>query len=367
MTFDTDICRAKESHNAPNNERIGAPASGVPGTASDQEHPLAWDKTQEDVCRSTSESDYSQSYSEEATPANITAGSSNQRHSGSVGFGHADIVASQDYVQLPSSHSNAASSLSTVEAPLSGSLPKDSSGRSYRVRQPDLSDASHRTVSIQDHGSTFSDINAAELDSQGLQAPASGPSADFNGVGVDEEHSGFTAAELEALDYLTSQPAHVGPFSSATNQGHPLSWVSPDGHDCMLPHLGQVIIDSPNVYSMYYPNAAYQELHKTLHHHILEIAKITGSTRHGTPEPLLRATLSTRSDDRVNPNPRRVLGPLQSSALANGSPSSIKMTVRRELELWKNYLDEIAVWVRIFTSPSNERICRLLHAIDFVT
>lgn len=329
MTFNSDTCGAIETT-----------------SASKQQHDWTWNKAQEGVDRDTSDSDYSQIFSQHAESAATGMEPLSQRHSGSRGLDQMEFVPPEGYVQLPSPHSRMPSAFSTaeVDGSMNGSSSKESGANFYG---PGEADASRSAVQVQDGGSAFSNADAVGAYSELTSTPASRHSMDLNNIHGDQCHSGFTAAGLEALDYLTSYPTNAPPLLSTADQDGTHPWVSHAGDARIQASLpgDQIMVDSPDVYAMYYPDSAYQELHGLLHSHILETARNTGFTRQGTPNPAARETSPNRQDSPSYSSGDREAGPVQSSESSKASLKGTKLTVRREMELWQNYLDEVAVWV----------------------
>ncbi|KAH0207029.1 hypothetical protein KCU99_g848, partial [Aureobasidium melanogenum] len=161
----------------------------------------------------------------------------------------------------------------------------------------------------------------------------------------DDQLLSFSLPELESLDYLTNRDA----FHTFGDSLWPT--MSNDANNALM-DLDHVPAESPDMYAMYYPNATYRELHTTLYNHMVDTARGTGLTRTGTPESDEtqqatdnQATLKRSSQwEQLEPNrPTR-------SNLPRG------MTVRREMELWRNYLDEIALWLDMFDNDRHFQI-----------
>jgi hypothetical protein len=200
------------------------------------------------------------------------------------------------------------------------------------------------------HGSLedFADQDHGQIVDVAIDAgnfPAKGSANDDNpepNNGPDQAE--IAATELEALDYLMSNPSSANLFSSTTNQDENLSWPSNQSHEFMP--LDQIIAESPDVYASYYPNPAYEELHTVLHHHMVETARSTALTRQGTPEATSQDPSTTRKG--LAPGRYTDRAALASSASLIRPLGDTKLTSRRELELWQNYLDEVAIWLDIF-------------------
>lgn len=152
-------------------------------------------------------------------------------------------------------------------------------------------------------------------------------------------------AELEPLDYLTDRDAFQGFGDSLWP---PLS----NRRASSIMDADHVLAESPDTYAMYYPNATYRQLHTTLYNHMVETARGTGLTRTGTPESdkpqhnALNRDTSTHVSQWEQPQP-------ESSTPIN-LPKG--MTARREIELWRNYLDEIALWLDMFDNDRHFQV-----------
>ncbi|KEQ86832.1 hypothetical protein M438DRAFT_268432 [Aureobasidium pullulans EXF-150] len=149
-----------------------------------------------------------------------------------------------------------------------------------------------------------------------IDNPLSAPSLPT--IREDDHLLSFTLPELESLDYLTDRD----PFQAF---GDSLWPPMSNGEADTLLDMDHVPAESPDMYAMYYPNATYRELHTTLYNAMVDTARGTGLTRTGTPD-------SEKS--------QKVAG----------------MTVRREMELWRNYLDEIALWLDMFDNDRHFQI-----------
>ncbi|KAI5202642.1 hypothetical protein E4T39_04596 [Aureobasidium subglaciale] len=151
----------------------------------------------------------------------------------------------------------------------------------------------------------------------------------------------FSMPELEPLDYLTERDAFT--FGDSL-------WPPIDENTLM--DLDHVPAESPDMYAMYYPNATYRELHTTLYNHMVDTARGTGLTRSGTPE-----SDKSQTDAPAHETIRRT-SQWEHSEPERSKPSNLPkgMTVRREMELWRNYLDEIALWLDMFDNDRHFQI-----------
>ena len=154
--------------------------------------------------------------------------------------------------------------------------------------------------------------------------------------------------DLEVLDYLASNPSNLD-LLAANNSLDPTIVTKQTGvtRTLCLPTAPESVVESsPDLYKAYYPDAAYKDLHSQLHDHIVETARNIALTRQGTPEPFhttlpespLQHSLSLSSRQGVSPTfpgARRLM-------------VDAHVTQRRAVELWQNYLDEIAPWLDMF-------------------
>jgi hypothetical protein len=150
----------------------------------------------------------------------------------------------------------------------------------------------------------------------------------------DGEHIEITDAELEALDYLMINPTSTNPFTDQT-----LSWAR-DETTKFMPQ-DPIMAESPDMYATYYPNPAYKDLHTVLHHHMVETAKNTALTRQATPEAIHQDSSAALKEPAGTQNAERTTQHISMSLI--GPLKGAKLTNRRELELWQNYLGEVAV------------------------
>lgn len=155
----------------------------------------------------------------------------------------------------------------------------------------------------------------------------------------------FADAELQALDYLTSYGTESIFVPPEDGQRDPPLWPTQE----TISEIDHPMEDSPDIYATYYPNAEYRELHATLHNRIVETARNTGLTRQCTPEQ--ESTELGPSVGGSTTRPVTVAAHPGVDALLLG-PSPKSLTPRRELQLWRNYFDEISVWLDMF---DNER------------
>ena len=178
----------------------------------------------------------------------------------------------------------------------------------------------------------------------------------FHNGSSTQTHHPTTCSDLEALDYLTSQPNTVDLLTSTTQQGESLQSYPTGNSDLMKSPSAtkSALVDSPDLLSIYYPNATYQDLHTTLYHHIVETARNTALTRQASPNPFTHQAPTIVPDAPSSSlNINKIPLQIQKPGLRLQPVRSIKMTQQRQLELWRNYLDEIAVWLDMFDNERN--------------
>ncbi|THX93177.1 hypothetical protein D6D08_02186 [Aureobasidium pullulans] len=174
-----------------------------------------------------------------------------------------------------------------------------------------------------------------------IDNPLSAPSLPT--IREDDHLLSFTLPELESLDYLTDRD----PFQFFGDS----LWPPMNGEANTLLDMDHVPAESPDMYAMYYPNATYRELHTTLYNAMVDTARGTGITRTGTPDS--DKSQKAANHEPVNHTPQ--WGTLQRDPATVGKlPKG--MTVRRETELWRNYLDEIALWLDMFDNDRHFQI-----------
>lgn len=205
--------------------------------------------------------------------------------------------------------------------------------------------------SLLPHTSTAtSTIELAGLPSEIAITPGLGCLDAFNGEPSAQAQPAPTSSELEALDYLTSQPNIVDFFVSTAQQGGSLLYPKSNSDLIHSPFVSEsAVADSPDLHDTHYSNATYQDLQTTLYRHMVETARNTALTRQASPDPFAQEappTVHNASPSSSNINDIRTQ--IREPGLRLQPLKSVKLTQRRQLELWRNYLDEIAVWLDMF-------------------
>jgi hypothetical protein len=206
-------------------------------------------------------------------------------------------------------------------------------------------DASGRLGSGTDMTSTR--VELMELESDHDLTPRTRVSEGSSSHHSSHVQPDFTSIGLEALDYLTCQSSNLALFPPHTEPPGSLTWNSVDD-----PNLWSFpIAESPDT-TLTYPNVTYKNLHSKLLYHMVETARNTASTRHGSPDQLSQEP-TIEGNEAQQPLchdwPKKVP---QESILKTTSSNLTKIPERRQIELWRNYLDEIAIWLDMF---DNER------------
>lgn len=101
---------------------------------------------------------------------------------------------------------------------------------------------------------------------------------------------------------------------------------------------------------IFLPGSAYLELHSALRHHIFDTARSTYPSRSTTPDPGPYHV----DDEMLGVNPPQPHSTtsyanqtehLQAAQPSDTTPITIELTKQEEYVLWKNWVDEIALWV----------------------
>lgn len=167
--------------------------------------------------------------------------------------------------------------------------------------------------------------------------------------GQDPHTHHLDDADLSALDFLTSHTSNIDMIASAVQIGDLSTWspesstpfkVSSSGIDTMN-------VSSPDTCSINYPNAAYRELHSTLHQHMVQTARATALNKQADIASTLEQNESRSHTTQQRSNEERS-GRMTSDPNGASQVGYDTITPRRQLQLWRNYLDEIAPWLDMF-------------------
>lgn len=218
----------------------------------------------------------------------------------------------------------------------------------------------HRTNSHSDRDEgqlARSDLNAGNVVHQITSTEAavgtsqhSASSAELPPPALTDRNSTFTDRQLEPLDYLTSRSESLSaaPSSPFHNSALPEPWNAHRGQETATSPMDLAMVESPDAWAIYYPNAAYRELHTTLHNSIMETTRNTGFTRPCTQESSARQTPERDALLDVDGNEGGSMSLLSDIASLRGCPRNLNISQQREMELWANYLDEVAPWLDMF-------------------
>lgn len=162
-----------------------------------------------------------------------------------------------------------------------------------------------------------------------------------------------SALSLQSYDITQSVAAHLLTLSQASRAVPPdlvASGPSPNQDGQALTYISPIAVGSPHDYAedgIFIPGSSYLELHSTLRSHIFDTTRSAAPTRRGTPElnenVNLEITLEGSGSEK-----------LQQIATPTWSPGLTDLTQQEEYELWKNWTDEVATWVRIAASTKRQ-------------
>jgi len=128
--------------------------------------------------------------------------------------------------------------------------------------------------------------------------------------------------------------------------------MTPQGAICDLPEIAgispeQLFADD----GIFLPGSAYLELHSALRHHIFDTARSAYPSRLPTPDPGPYHVDDEIVDVNTEQQPHHATlhaAPSehpQSAQPSDTTPITIELTKQEEFVLWKNWVDEIALWV----------------------
>lgn len=156
-------------------------------------------------------------------------------------------------------------------------------------------------------------------------SPSSGAPADLDVV------------DLEVLNYLASYPSNLELLAASPRQPQSAT-ANPE----LRVVAESVAESSSNSYLTCYTDAAYSGLHSQLHNHIVEATRDAALSSNKPPAML-------PGQGAQNPQSPSVGQELLSKRATGPRPlRSTIITERRAVELWQNYLDEIAPWLDMF-------------------
>jgi hypothetical protein len=161
----------------------------------------------------------------------------------------------------------------------------------------------------------------------------------------------FTSTELEALDYLTSQPSNTSFFPPPTQSPGTLTWTSVEDPDVWSPPF----TESSNA-TKFSPNAAYKNLQTTLYLRMVETARNTVLPRQGSPDQPTQESTANSNDAPHSLSFNWPKNQPQELSVSTTSSNLSKFPKSRQIELWRNYLDEVAVWLDMFDSERHFQV-----------
>ncbi|KAK5047043.1 hypothetical protein LTR84_006985 [Exophiala bonariae] len=179
----------------------------------------------------------------------------------------------------------------------------------------------------------------------------------FNRGTIVPPRPAIMSSELEALDYLTIQADELNMFASPPDQAPHVQNYPWNDSDVVISPFAVESTHSAEVSGNLYPSATYQHLHTTLYNHMVETARTTTLTRQTSPDPLSQGDLLASQDalsSSVDIN--KIRTPAGEPSLRLQPLKHGRLTQRRQLELWRNYLDEIAPWLDMFDGDRNFQV-----------
>jgi len=174
---------------------------------------------------------------------------------------------------------------------------------------------------------------------------------------ITTEHQSLDGfLQLDSLDYLTNLPNHIDLFSSLGFDSDPLFGRDMFKLDPMFNNDKDnkdpsLVLPNETTLS---PNTMNQHLQTTLFYHMVETARNTALTRNGSPDP---EAIGTDVSKAIT-SPAQLIDNTQASCRESGPRFQTLKVVRgiskqRQVELWRNYLDEVAVWLDMFDNDRN--------------
>lgn len=154
-----------------------------------------------------------------------------------------------------------------------------------------------------------------------------------------------------SLELIQSAAAHLLDLGSSGDTALP---TTDTGHDVLQTgaNAEQGVGTSPASDGIFMPGSAYLQFHSALRNHTFHAARSTFPSRCGSPE---RPVSQHDRDALVEFAPpigapildTTVFEDASLSTLSVPTPASVELSQQHEYELWKNWVDEIAPWVRV--------------------
>lgn len=175
---------------------------------------------------------------------------------------------------------------------------------------------------------------------------------------VQDSLADLRNVDLEVLNYLASNPSNLDLLASSPWAYSQTDMVS----QAFSPGIqGSVVASSPDMYSTYYPDHTYKELHSQLHGHMVKTARNKALTRRGSVASV---------QHRDAPSSPHLFGLSSTQSVTTNSSAAqhiwktLPISQKRYVELWQNYLDEIAPWLDMFDSEKNFQTTVAIMAKD---
>lgn len=223
----------------------------------------------------------------------------------------------------------------------------------FRVTGPGLSETSDRTIERMESRERAGGSSSHEPSYSALQAAQSSSSQISTRSSVQNQEQSLgsianAASEIERspTGNLSGEVNETAPSQPPLNDfaamdGISEGWLQQISDKCSWSPLEPILSQSPDAYNVYYPNAEYRALHRTLYNYMVDTAQ-AGNAVQVNPE-------STPQDTSFLSTPRA-----SSNNLRNRFPTSAtNLTARREQELWVNYLDEVTDWLDMFDNENH--------------
>lgn len=158
---------------------------------------------------------------------------------------------------------------------------------------------------------------------------------------------------LGALDYLASNHCSL---DLLTDDFWNKPAVSSENYE-LSSYPGYATANSPDLYILHHHNNTYQELHSQFHEYIVSTARNMALTRQESAEPSPQSSITQVESHET------------SFTAPDGRCTQLEdlgISQERHIELWQNYLDEIAPWMDLFDNENHWRttIARMAQSVD---
>lgn len=193
--------------------------------------------------------------------------------------------------------------------------------------------------------------------------PVTRIAASSNFEEAQDDFTDLGNVDLEVLNYLASNPSNLDLLTSGPWAHNRIDRSS----QAFSPGVqGSVVASSPDMYSTYYPDPAYKELHSQLHEHMVKTARNKALSRRGSLEPIQPE--NPTSSPRLSLGHSATQNAKSSPAGAQSAWKTLPISQKRYFELWQNYLDEIAPWLDMFDSEKNFQttVAIMAKSVDYL-